>query len=82
MSNLDRIEIREEPDAIALATRAVEEMRAASEARDTRVAADLAARDARITALETRLNRPAIVNAANLGDGPSLAVRARECVRR
>lgn len=52
------LEIREEPDAIALATRAVEDMRSASEQFRVNIEGELRRRDERIAALETRLNRP------------------------
>jgi HK97 family phage major capsid protein len=55
---MSKLEIREEPDQIALATRAVEDMRSASEQFRTNIEGELRRRDERIAALETRLNRP------------------------
>jgi HK97 family phage major capsid protein len=68
------IEIREE-DQIALATRAVEDLRSASETFRTNVDAELARRDTRIAALETRLNRPGQPN-GNADTGRELHRRA------
>jgi HK97 family phage major capsid protein len=85
---MDNLEIREEPtnpadDPIALATRSVEEMRAASEEFRTRAERELRAASDRIAALETRLSRPAIITNPNAPAELSLHQRAwRSYVRR
>ena len=63
---MHNLEIRNEPgdDPVALATRAVEEMRTASEEFRTRSERELRAANDRIAALETRLSRPAILTGA------------------
>ena len=79
------LEIRNEPDPaaddpIALATRSVEELRAASETfrtnMDSRFTTELRTRDERIASLETRLNRPGIIQPRI--EGPTIERRALE----
>jgi HK97 family phage major capsid protein len=72
--SLTPLEIRED-DPIAAAVRAVEEMRASSVAFQTNMTTELRTRDERISQLETRLNRPAIITRMN-EDEPSLEMRA------
>ena len=74
------MEIRNEPsdDPVALATRAVEDMRAASEEFRTRADREMRAANDRIAALETRLSRPAIITNPAQREEPSLHRRAFE----
>jgi HK97 family phage major capsid protein len=61
----ESIEVRNAPENLDEATLAVNELRTASETFRTNMTAELAKRDARIVALETRMARPAIVRPEN-----------------
>jgi len=73
----DYLETRDAPEGnLDDATSAVNELRSATEAFRTSMTADLAKRDARIAALETRLNRPGQPQNGNADDGSALQRRS------